>query len=217
MVRLPVSDVPQPFSIVTPGRRVPNCRLLIKVPRTRENGARMGRAGGRPALTSRGVTCLCRANELLRASVRHTDARLKRNIVEHRLNFPTNRALGWRGCNEAFSQKNGVCSIIRIWSQITSRFCGAGVPPAVESRRDACTTMGSYSSPSPYRVLVPTLRVGTAIFPTLSVRTGDAERRNQCVPTRSVETRAFFLSSNPVMMLQTQKNSSKGKIAGRRK
>jgi hypothetical protein len=26
---------------VTPGWRVPNCRLIIKVPRTRENGARM--------------------------------------------------------------------------------------------------------------------------------------------------------------------------------
>ena len=40
-LRFPVQNVPWQFLIVTPGRRVPNCRLRIKVPRTRENGTRM--------------------------------------------------------------------------------------------------------------------------------------------------------------------------------
>jgi hypothetical protein len=70
----PGQNVPQLFSTVTPDERVPNCRLLIKVPRPRENGARMGHAGRRSTLASRGVTYPCCANEQLRASVRHTDA-----------------------------------------------------------------------------------------------------------------------------------------------
>ena len=41
-------------------------------------------------------------------------------------------------------------------------------------------------------VLVPTLRVETAIFPMLCVGAGIAERRGQCVPTRSVGTGLFL-------------------------
>ena len=41
MVPLPVQDLRQPFPSVTSGQCVPNCRLVIKVPDTRENGTRM--------------------------------------------------------------------------------------------------------------------------------------------------------------------------------
>ena len=40
-VPLPVQNLPRPFPAVSPGRRVPDCRLSIKVPDTHENGTRM--------------------------------------------------------------------------------------------------------------------------------------------------------------------------------
>jgi len=42
-IPLPVQNLREPFPSVTAGRRIPNCRLVIKVPDTRENGARIRR------------------------------------------------------------------------------------------------------------------------------------------------------------------------------
>ncbi len=68
-VPLPVQNLPQPFPAATPGRRVPNCRLSIKVPNTRENGTRR-RHNRRQALPpSGGADCLrCGAAPCARAS-----------------------------------------------------------------------------------------------------------------------------------------------------
>jgi hypothetical protein len=63
-VPLPVQNLSQPFPAATPVHRVPNCRLVIKVPRTRENGARI-RHSQRQAAPASGRVVRLAAQRLL--------------------------------------------------------------------------------------------------------------------------------------------------------
>jgi hypothetical protein len=60
-VPLPVQNLQQRFPSVTLGRRIPNCRLVNKVPDFRENGTRMRHSRRRRYPQSNGGLCRCEA------------------------------------------------------------------------------------------------------------------------------------------------------------